>query len=106
MRKPSSFDDLEDALQTTAKQYRRNLWRNANHYLEIWLEKDVLAGVIYPVTSIYDVPLMVTKGFSSETFTYKAIAACFPGEHPHTDRPNLTAGDCAHAEIGRCLGAA
>ena len=26
-------------------------------YVEIWLEKDALAGVVYPVTSMYDVPL-------------------------------------------------
>jgi len=31
--------------------------------------------VIYPITSLYDVPLMVTRGFSSETFAYEAIAA-------------------------------
>jgi len=31
--------------------------------------------VIFPVTSLYDVPLMVTRGFSSETFAYEAVAA-------------------------------
>jgi hypothetical protein len=73
MRKPRSFDSIEDALETTARTYRSNLWRDANDYVEIWAEKDALAGVIYPITSRFDVPLMITRGFSSETFAYEAI---------------------------------
>jgi hypothetical protein len=75
MRKPSSHDSIEDALHETARLYRRSLWRDNEDYVEVWCEKDALAGVIYPVTSEYDVPLMVTRGFSSETFAYEAIAA-------------------------------
>jgi len=30
-------------------------------------------SVIYPVTEDYDVPLMITRGFSSETFCFEAI---------------------------------
>jgi hypothetical protein len=75
MRKPRSFNSIEDALQETARQYRRNLWRDAEDYIEVWCEKDALAGVIYPMTALYDVPLMVARGFSSETFAYEAVAA-------------------------------
>jgi hypothetical protein len=75
MRKPRSYDSVEDALQETARTYRRNLWRDSRSYVEVWIEKDALAGVIYPVTTEYDVPLMVARGFSSETFAYEAVAA-------------------------------
>lgn len=75
MRKPTSYDSVEDALVETARAYRRNLWRDADDYIEIWCEKDALAGVIYPITALYDVPLMVARGFSSETFAYEAVAA-------------------------------
>jgi hypothetical protein len=83
MRKPNSFDDIEDALSQTAALYRRNLWRDADSYVEIWCEKDALAGVIYPITEKYDVPLMVTRGFSSETFAYEAVAARSDDERPY-----------------------
>jgi hypothetical protein len=73
MRKPHSYDSIEDALETTAYTYRRSLWRDAATYVEIWLEKDAIAGTIYPVTSENDVPLMVTRGFCSETFVFEAI---------------------------------
>jgi hypothetical protein len=75
MRKPRSYDSVEDALAETARMYRRNLWRDTEDYVEIWIEKDALAGVILPVTAAYDVPLMVARGFSSETFAYEAVAA-------------------------------
>jgi hypothetical protein len=75
MRKPTSFDSIEQALADTAAFYRRSLWRDADDYVEVWLEKEALAGVIYPVTERYDVPLMVTKGYASETFAYEAIEA-------------------------------
>src|SRR6516162_2310951 len=43
-----------------------------NAYAEIWLEKDALAGVILPVTSMYDVPLMVARGYASLSFLHSA----------------------------------
>jgi hypothetical protein len=75
MRKPRSHDSVEDAIADTARTYRRSLWTDAEDYVEIWCEKDALAGVIYPITSKFDVPLMVARGFASETFCYEAIAA-------------------------------
>ena len=39
-------------------------------YLEIWIEKDALAGVVESVTDRYDVPLMAARGYSSETYLY------------------------------------
>src|SRR5262249_1387996 len=75
MRKPRTHDGVEEALRDTARLYRQSLWTDASSYVEIWAGKDALAGVIYPITSLYDVPLMVTRGFSSETFAYEAIAA-------------------------------
>ena len=48
MRQPTTFDSVEEALQETARLYRKALWRDADVYVEIWCEKDALAGVIYP----------------------------------------------------------
>lgn len=48
---------------------------SADSYVEIWLEKDALAGVIYSVTSMYDVPLMVARGYASLSFLYTAADA-------------------------------
>jgi hypothetical protein len=74
-RKPRTFNSVEDALRNTAAFYRKALWSEADSYVEIWLEKDALAGVVYPVTSMYDVPLMVARGYASLSFLYSAAEA-------------------------------
>jgi hypothetical protein len=74
-RKPSSFTGIEACLKATAESYRRNLWAAMPIYVEVWCEKDALAGVIMEETKVYDVPLMVAKGYSSITFIHAAAKA-------------------------------
>jgi hypothetical protein len=71
-RKPRTFNGIEEALQHTAQFYRKSLWADAGSYVELWLEKDALAGVVLPVTSMFDVPLMVARGYASLSFLYSA----------------------------------
>ena len=71
-RKPRTFNSVEEALKQTAQLYRKNLWASADAYVEIWLEKDALAGVVWPVTAAYDVPLMVARGYASLSFLHTA----------------------------------
>jgi hypothetical protein len=71
-RKPQTFIGIADALRETAQFYRKALWRDADCYVEIWLEKDALSGVIYPITSRFDVPLMVARGYASLSFLHNA----------------------------------
>jgi hypothetical protein len=74
-RKPRTFGSIEEALDDTARLYRKALWAGADTYVEIWLEKDALAGVVYPVTALYDVPLMVSRGYASPSFLHDAAEA-------------------------------
>jgi hypothetical protein len=71
-RKPETFDSIEQALEDTARFYRKALWANIAAYVEVWLEKDALAGVVMPVTEMYDVPLMVSRGYASLSFLHSA----------------------------------
>ena len=65
MRKPTTFTGIEACLKSTAKFYRRDLWAAMPVYVEVWCEKDALAGVLMEETEPYDVPLMVARGYSS-----------------------------------------
>jgi hypothetical protein len=67
-RRLPSYGGIEDALEQTARLYRRSLWASAGCHVEVWLEKDALAGVVFPVTAGFDVPLMVARGYSSLSF--------------------------------------
>lgn len=72
MRKPASHESLGDLLHDTARLYRRSVWSDQEAYVEVWLEKDALSGVLMPVTARWDVPLMVTRGYPSLTFLHAA----------------------------------
>ena len=75
MRKPPTYSGLAQMLDEQSKLYRRALWSNQAVDVEVWLEKDALLGVLYPVTSKWDVPLMVTRGYSSLSFAWGAAEA-------------------------------
>ena len=75
MRRPITYSSVEDALKRTAETYRRALWDDAPVCVEIWLEKEALAGVLVDVTDEWDVPLMVTRGYPSMSFLYSAAEA-------------------------------
>jgi hypothetical protein len=75
MRKPTTYAGLGDFFDRAATYYRQDLWVRSDVYVEVWCEKDALAGVLMPVTREYDVPLMVARGYSSETFAYNAAEA-------------------------------
>jgi hypothetical protein len=75
MRKQRSYASLADFLEASQELYRRAIWEEQAVRVEVWIEKDALAGVVYDVTEPWDVPLMVTRGFPSETFVYEAVEA-------------------------------
>lgn len=83
MRKPRTYTSLEDFLKLSQRAYRRSIWASQNSYVEIWIEKDALAGVVSPITEKWDVPLMVTKGYSSVSFAYSA-AETIKSTNKHT----------------------
>jgi hypothetical protein len=71
MRKSSSFTGIEACLNACAESYRRSLWTS----MPVWCEKDALAGVLMEETKVYDVPLMVARGYSSISFLHGAAKA-------------------------------
>src|SRR5262249_52055283 len=57
-----------------AKFYRRSALRDSDVYIEIWSEKEALAGIIYDAASQYDVPVMVSRGMPSLTQVWSTFA--------------------------------
>jgi hypothetical protein len=75
VRITQTYDGIADAIERTAKFYRRSALAQAPDYLEIWCEKDALAGSLWEVTSYFDVPLMVSRGMPSLTFLHASAQA-------------------------------
>jgi hypothetical protein len=75
MRKPTTYSSMEEALRITAEAYRRALWSDSPDRVEIWSEKEALAGILIDVTDPWDVPLMVTRGYPSVSYLHSAAKA-------------------------------
>jgi hypothetical protein len=60
-----TFDNVADALDDSARYYRRSALRESDVYIEIWTEKDALVGILYGAASIYDVPVVSSRGIPS-----------------------------------------
>lgn len=74
VRRPTTFDSAEDALRRTAETYRRDLWASTDVHVQMWLEKEALAGVLAETTKKWDVPLWVNRGYSSITYLHNGAA--------------------------------
>jgi len=68
-----TFDNIADAVTETARFYRRSALRESKVYIEIWCEKEALAGIIYDAASDYDVPVVVSKGMPSLTQLFESF---------------------------------
>ncbi|AWN24203.1 hypothetical protein DKM44_13995 [Deinococcus irradiatisoli] len=80
--RPVTYGGLEEMLAVTAQTYRRSLWLDSPVHVEVWLEKDALSGVLHRETERYDVPLMVTRGYTSLTFLNGSALALAAQEKP------------------------
>lgn len=72
MRKPETWGSIDEMLADAAASYRRALWRDSSVAVEVWCESESVAGVLYPVTAKWDVPLYPIKGQTSDSFAYGA----------------------------------
>lgn len=66
--KPSSWTGLEDFGDTVRRAYRKDFWASLEHCVEVFCEKDAIAGTIQPITHKYDVALRVCRGYASISF--------------------------------------
>lgn len=63
---------IDDALNDAIKQYRLDRMQGQPTYIEIWVEKDALSGVLKKNTEHYHVRLVVNRGYSSCTAMHDA----------------------------------
>lgn len=62
---PYYVEDVSSAIDDTIRQYRLDRQEGQDNYIEVWVEKDALSGVLKRVTKEYHVRLMVNRGYSS-----------------------------------------
>ena len=69
---PSEWDSIQDAVNSLCAQYRLPRWADQIFYVELWTEKDAIAGILEPLTKKYHIHLVVNRGYSSASAMYDA----------------------------------
>lgn len=66
--KPSSWTGLGVFIDRVRDSYRKDFWASMPHHVEVFVEKDAVAGTVQPVTEQNDVALHVCRGYASLSF--------------------------------------
>lgn len=69
---PYFVSGTQEAIKDTIDYYRLDRQKGQSNYIELWVEKDALSGVLKPITSYYHINLMVNRGYSSCSAMYHA----------------------------------
>lgn len=63
----AEYDSPKAMLEHALRGYRLPRLEGQETYVELWVEKDALAGVLKPIAAEYHVTLMVNRGYSSSS---------------------------------------
>lgn len=64
---PSQWKDPASLMESALRAYRLPRWNGQEKYVELWVEKQALAGVLEPLASEFHATLCVNKGYSSSS---------------------------------------
>jgi hypothetical protein len=68
----SHWDDPGDVIASAAQGYHKDLWETQPEYVEVWIEKDALLGVIEEVCEEWDVAFFSCRGYTSQSEMWAA----------------------------------
>ena len=71
LRKLAHWSSPAEIIRSCADQYRENKWNDQPCYVEVWIEKDALVGVIEPACEDLDVPCFSCRGYVSQSAMFE-----------------------------------
>jgi hypothetical protein len=63
--KPPSWGGPAEIIESAINSYAKHRMEGQENYIEVWVEKDALSGVLSIVTEEYHIPICVNRGYSS-----------------------------------------
>lgn len=87
------FDGPGDILSTAADQYKLETRATQETYIEIWVEKEALLGVIEPICRQLDVIYLACRGYFSQSAMYAAAQRMIAAESTDKKTVVLHLGD-------------
>jgi hypothetical protein len=68
----SHWNHPSEILTAVSQQFRYDLWANQDTRLEVWIEKEALAGVIEPICNKWRIPYFACRGYVSQSESWRA----------------------------------
>jgi hypothetical protein len=72
LRSHSHWETPGDIIDSAARSYAVDMWKNQSYRPEVWIEKDALLGVIEGVCTDNDVPFFSCRGYTSQSEMWRA----------------------------------
>lgn len=72
LRDLSHWDSPSAIVAACAEQFRLPKWQDQPYYVECWIEKDALIGVIEGVCKELDIPYLACRGYASASEVWRA----------------------------------
>jgi len=70
--KAQTFDSFEEAFNYSYDHFSIDSMKVQDKYIEVWLEKDTMVSTYEQICLNHDVPLIVSRGFTSYSCKYEA----------------------------------
>lgn len=93
IRSNAHWSDPEDIVGACAGQFQIDKWEDQPHHVEVWIEKDALAGVIEGVCAELDVPWLACRGYGSQSALWRASQRMLRAERIRKDCVVIHLGD-------------
>lgn len=72
IRKNSHWDSPESVICSAKYSYMLDRWRKQPNYVEVWVEKDALIGIVSQICKKLDVPHFSCRGYTSQSEMWTA----------------------------------
>ncbi len=68
----SHWASAKDIARQALRQFRIDKWFNQSTRVEVWIEKEALAGVFEKICNVLDIPFLCCRGYLSQSEMYSA----------------------------------
>lgn len=72
LRRNAHWDSPKEIIESAAFQFALDKWEDQPNYVEVWVEKDALVGVVGQICNRLDVPYFSCRGYVSQSEMWTA----------------------------------
>jgi len=81
LRRNSHWETPESVIESAKYSYMLDRWKDQPNYVEVWVEKDALIGIVSQVCKSLDVPHFSCRGYTSQSEMWVAAQRFLCEDH-------------------------